>query len=269
MALVTRYPFDGAAGVASTFVFERGEAITIDPAGNGSVAFEAARPVVSNGGSEFVFENGTGIGGGGAGTVVEDTVGDRNLSVRGGEAVAVSGVNGGGIDFGGEAYLNSTADGVYLPTLETSYSISVLLKISEFVNDIQQVIEMSAPDYGGRDELRIEFTNSSVNFHQDLDDGTILNIDAGWSATPGEWHHLAMVYEADQLRGYIDGTEYTTGSVGGGTPINEHNGEYQIAVDIGKGPYQFLHGALDDLRIRDDALSTNEVNDLYASYGLD
>jgi hypothetical protein len=78
----------------------------------------------------------------------------------------------------------------------------------------------------------------------------------------GQWHHVGLVYDLDGLRRYlyVDGTQVAqdTNSVGG----MPSNGGLYFGAGSMLEQNTFFSGLIDDIRVYDEVLSTEEVADL-------
>ncbi|MBI4311288.1 MAG: hypothetical protein HY681_05835 [Chloroflexi bacterium] len=86
--------------------------------------------------------------------------------------------------------------------------------------------------------------------------------DTGVSMTVGQWHHIALTLAPDDLKCYVDGVLKVTGTytqgadgIGTATPI-------YLGRSIGGAP--FFPGSIDDVRIYNRVLDSNEINTVKA-----
>lgn len=81
------------------------------------------------------------------------------------------------------------------------------------------------------------------------------------------WKHVVCVREGSQLRIYIDGTQVSTGAVGSGTPAYSYDARFGSMFFSGFSPPQYngMHGALDEFRIYNRALSATEIANMSGS----
>jgi len=81
------------------------------------------------------------------------------------------------------------------------------------------------------------------------------------------WYHVAATYDGTNMRVYIDGVEETSGAfpaaLSGPINVSSHN------CEIGSDGFSSIHfsGQIDDVRIYNRALSSDEIADLYVATG--
>lgn len=97
------------------------------------------------------------------------------------------------------------------------------------------------------------------------DQQTFYRVDADVSLTDGAWTHVAGTYDGASMRIYVDGEHLGTND-SPSRPIGVSSGPSRIGDYIGDG-YGFS-GAIDDVRVYNRALSSDEVAEL-ASMGSD
>jgi hypothetical protein len=92
----------------------------------------------------------------------------------------------------------------------------------------------------------------------------VLSLEAGKSVTHDRaltagWHHLAAVKANDRLKLYVDG-------VCVGESSNFDPSDYDLATEIplkiGVGQHDYFDGRMNDLRIYNRMLSTDEIAEL-------
>ena len=156
-------------------------------------------------------------------------------------------------------------DGLYLNN--HSFTISLWFKSPGGIDDSYLFHKgMHDSNYGGNGRwIGIEYKNSTLYFA--IDDNstkTVVSISSANKWFDNEWHHLACIrdVENDQLFFYIDGelkgsTTDETGEIGEteNLILGNRNGYFD-------NPYI---GALDELKIFDSALSSNDVEEIYES----
>lgn len=81
----------------------------------------------------------------------------------------------------------------------------------------------------------------------------------GGSISLGDWHLFAGVYDGNQLSLYVDGVLAGSGSHGGA--VSMPAGDLKIGHRTVYGSY--IAGRVDDVRLYDRALSTQEIEDLF------
>jgi hypothetical protein len=118
-------------------------------------------------------------------------------------------------------------------------------------------------DNSDSDELRV-FTATSLS-----DNGSGGNAKtANANMVAGNWYHVAFVYDgdgatnADRLKVYVDGVEKTL-SFAGSIPSFLQNSSASVKIgEFGGVLHRYFNGVMDDVRIYNRALSTQEVGGL-------
>ncbi|MDP3989038.1 MAG: LamG domain-containing protein [bacterium] len=77
----------------------------------------------------------------------------------------------------------------------------------------------------------------------------------------GEWNHVVLVFDGTSLTIYQDGV-YANSSTFAQTSVNVNASDFYISNQFATNFYRF-HGDIDDVRVYNRALSTDEVNHLY------
>jgi len=84
----------------------------------------------------------------------------------------------------------------------------------------------------------------------------------------GRWHHVVADYNrSNNLNVYVDGNRIASGSISAASILNQSNSLPLILGKLSEGSYwgpQYYCGCIDDVRIYNRALSSNEVAQLYA-----
>lgn len=127
--------------------------------------------------------------------------------------------------------------------------------------------------------LIIEVGHSPVHFRSSRLYFTIFSNDCGyptfcydsWSGLEtGKWYHFVAVVGEDYNTGYLNGVEMTERHYNFGSPQTSQFFEDALSHEafwLGKGYWdgepKFLKGAIDELKIYNKALSSEEVNNLY------
>ena len=92
-----------------------------------------------------------------------------------------------------------------------------------------------------------------------LKTNTFQDIDTSTSANDGEWHHIAATYDGLFLRTYIDGVEDSNSPVAQSGLIPNTNASLRIGAMSDIGYEQFFQGAIDEVRIYNNALTQDEI----------
>lgn len=127
-------------------------------------------------------------------------------------------------------------------------------------NNVFAIRESNDQTGGSGPGNHIEFrvTDSSGNWQKALSNSAVTPL--------GQWQHIAMVYDGDDLIGYVDGNEVARETIGPVT-TNAPSDPTQIGANFSSGSAidGFLDGGLDDLRFYDHALSSSDVQALAPS----
>ena len=98
-----------------------------------------------------------------------------------------------------------------------------------------------------------------------LYDGTDWRIPStGVSISHGVWHHFVGVYSPPYEIIYLDGTEKLNENIGSFS-INTSTNNLWFGAHVDKS--EFYDGVIDEIRIYNRALNSNEILDLYNNYG--
>ena len=207
-----------------------------------------ASDIFSNLQGHWTFDEGTG-----------GTVGDASANgytgTIGGNPAWIAGQNGGNaLDFDGSG--DSVSFGA-TPVLSTpsTFTVSAWVNHEAPANAWQSLVDKRDTAYDGYD-LYLD-KNSRAFMRVNLETVTGSTV-----ITPGQWHHVVGIYDGSQLLLYVDGVLDATANVGTLTI------DAQASLLFGEnfaGGNSFLHGALDDVRIYDRALSADDVAALHAA----
>lgn len=75
----------------------------------------------------------------------------------------------------------------------------------------------------------------------------------------GEWYHIALTYDGNILKLFVNGQLKNTKSIAGNLKIN--NREFSIGSD--NGSQKFFNGNIDDVKIYGNAISQTEIQEIY------
>jgi len=119
----------------------------------------------------------------------------------------------------------------------------------------QSAIERTSGWGAGEYNLLGDYGNAVLLQIFDLDDGCDDELQAG-NVLDGEWRHIAATYDSSEIVVYVDGDD-----VGGG-PCDGEIAEVATPLYIGSrgGGSRFTHGAYDEIRIYNRAMSKDEIN---------
>ena len=194
----------------------------------------------------------------GSGTTAADSVGNAALSLVNG-AGWTTGKFGSALAVNGNGQF-ADAGKALLQTTDANYSVSAWVKLNAAGGAFQTIASQDGADtsvfflqYSGADKT-FAFSFASVRALSSI--GT---------PVPGQWYHLVGVRDiaAGKLSIYVDGKlSGSVGVLGNSTPTTGN-----FVIGRGKfngGPVDYLNGAVDETRLYDRALSSDEVATLYA-----
>ena len=125
------------------------------------------------------------------------------------------------------------------------------------------------PRGGGDDGLRMEFRTNNNRFQIENGAG---NLQGDTSVTDDDWHHIAVIHNANSDIQYpnsiiyLDGFDDTRLTTGNGTLLNSSS---DLDVTIGREhdrDARWFNATIDDLRIYDRELSAVEIRALVGMY---
>jgi len=179
-----------------------------------------------------------------------DVIDSVNLSAGAGQPAYGEGRTGGGVEFDG------TDDYLYTPLAPfmPSQTVCVWVKTS---NSGQSVLGWSDghPTHGTMDRNIYFNADGTVTFRIWTGQTTIVT--SNGPVNDGEWHHLAVGYtEGEQMWLYVDGVfESSTDS---SNIWNSYNTPY-FTAGIESMVSTYFTGAIDDIRIYDEALTQDQI----------
>lgn len=103
-------------------------------------------------------------------------------------------------------------------------------------------------------------TDDKLNFWGSNDDFT-----TGEELTTGQWYHVAITYDGDDVAVYLDGDNAADGV----RSKNLDTGDDETTIGARMGGRVSIEGRIDDVRIYDKALSSSEISNLYTSGRID
>jgi len=183
------------------------------------------------------------------GSVAHDAVGDADATLT--NATWVPGVGGGSaVSFAGDGQADT---GQSLVDTAKSYSVSAWARLDQAEGAFQTVVSQ---DTGSASAFFLQYSGQDQRWAM-----SFVGLRALSPTKPevGRWYHLVGVRDADSgtLSLYVDGTRVATEKACLADGSTGH-------TVIGRGEFggnkvDFLHGAVDDVRVFDRALSDEEV----------
>jgi hypothetical protein len=143
-------------------------------------------------------------------------------------------------------------------------TVSLYVKFAE--NDRRQVLLTNTADSqtGDNGFQVVKTASNTLQFMvgNGSSSGYFISAQTSLEITDSEWHHVAMTFTGNSLKGYIDGVQRCSSSSTSGS-----EGSSSLALRFG-GPHEpintFLNGSLDEIKLFDRALSASEVEELGA-----
>jgi hypothetical protein len=150
-----------------------------------------------------------------------------------------------------------------LPSLSNTFTYSTWINVSAFTTDYPNISHIMGMDsWGGSAFLRI----GDAGIDNDL-----LQLGIGWWSVVGTthlvtntWYHVAATVADGVMTLYLNGEVEAIGSVGGFSS----NATFVIGNGLaGGGGSRGLHGKIDDVRVMNRAMSSNEISALFHEGG--
>ena len=193
----------------------------------------------------------------GSGDIVADSSGFGRNGKLIGDPNWIDGIAGGALEFDGDGdYVDMGKDPDF--DIKNQITVSVWIKVNAFDKDWQNVI--SKGDRAWR--LQRNWNKSTLEFAcsglvvPGTDWGPVFgNMDVN----DGHWHHVAGVYDRQNIYLYIDGNLDASTTAAGNIRVNDE------PVYIGENsqtPNRFWNGLIDDVRIYSYALSAEEISEI-------
>jgi hypothetical protein len=186
-----------------------------------------------------------------------------------GAASWVNGKIGGGIDFDGDNNQVNMGDPTTLQ-LTGSMSISAWVNSNDFSGQGAECCTVIANKLGFSPNrgysLQTSPSDGNFRFYIASNGTTLASIFSATVASTGFWYHLVGVYNAasQTMDIYVNGT-LDNGTLTGTVPASQHSNNGQDFMIGGREDHADMHfdGTIDEVRIYDRALSSEEVRRLY------
>lgn len=166
-----------------------------------------------------------------------------------GSPANVAGVTGRALKFSANSHGVATASEVPV----RFYTFAAWVKSASLRTGYWQRIVMAGTDYAGY--LGTDSTGRSFTaFVRKWDDDP--NDRFGNSADTANWHHVAMTYDGDTMKCYLDGALAVT------KPLTHEIKEYSMKLGIGNNANpnnEYWNGVIDEVYVFDRAISAEEV----------
>jgi hypothetical protein len=187
------------------------------------------------------------------GTTAKDSSGGNHNGTLNGNAKWAQGKIGGAVELDGKSGFVQIAD-------KSAFDIAGQVSIACWANIRSVPYEYTAIVTKGDSSWRLSTVQLERKFHCSVNNYTNITLDGSTTVAAGEWHHVAMVYNGDEIRIYVDGKLDATKPWKGGIAVNDFD------VLIGENAEQkgrSFDGLIDDVRIYNYALKEVDIMALY------
>jgi hypothetical protein len=187
------------------------------------------------------------------GNTVKDSSGNNHNGTLIGNAKWAQGKIGGAVELDGKSGFVQIAD-------KSAFDIAGQITLASWVNIRSVPAEYTAIVTKGDSSWRLSTAQRERKFHCSVNNYNSIILDGSTEVAANEWHHVAMVYNGDEIRIYVDGKLDATKPWKGGIAKNDFD------VLIGENAEQkgrFFDGLIDDVRIYNYALKDFDIMALY------
>ncbi len=187
------------------------------------------------------------------GRTAADSSGNNHNGTLVGNAKWTQGKIGGAVDLDGKSAFVQIAD-------KSAFNIAGQITIACWANLRSVPTEYSALVTKGDNSWRLSTIPGQRKFHASVNDWQRLMVDGSTEVTANEWHHVAMVYNNEEVRIYVDGRLDAAKVWKDGIAVNDFD------VLIGENAERkgrFFDGLIDDVRIYNYALKESDIMALY------
>ncbi len=187
------------------------------------------------------------------GTATADNSGNNHNGTLIGGAKWAPGKIGGAIDLDGKSGFVRIAD-------KSAFNIAGQVTIASWVNIRSVPSEYMAIVTKGDSSWRLSTAQQQRKFHCSVNNYNNIVLDGSTEVPANEWHHVAMVYNNEEVRLYVDGRLDAEKPWKDGIALNDFD------VLIGENAEQkgrFFDGLIDDVRIYNYALKDSDIMALF------
>jgi hypothetical protein len=187
------------------------------------------------------------------GSIAKDSSGNNHNGTLVGNAKWAQGKIGGAVELDGTSGFVQIVD-------KSAFNITGQITITCWANLRSVPTEYSALVTKGDNSWRLSTTPGQRKFHASVNDWQQLMVDGSTEVAADEWHHVATVYNGEEMRIYVDGRLDAAKPWKGGIAVNDFD------VLIGENAEQkgrFFDGLIDDARIYNYALKESDIMALY------
>jgi hypothetical protein len=177
----------------------------------------------------------------------------------------VSGKWGNALDFDGSNDYVSVPDDSTMDFGTGSFSISLWVIATNYNSQCMMIINgTSGGGYSGK-RYGFRYDDDDVKFV--VDDNTTKTVVATTTnfLHGGAWHHVVAVRDRanDKMRIYVDGSQSVEGNDNTNNSIDSSSEPVYIGRDGIDSSSKYVDGRLDDIRLYDFVLSSDDVEDIY------
>jgi len=191
---------------------------------------------------------------------LSDSSGNGNTASNNGATSTATGKLGGAYSFDGNDYLDM---GIPSATqAQTSITLSAWVKSSDTSAGYRDII---ANQWQYQNSGIMLTTNGASTIHIPFSNGSALDsLDATYTVADGNWHHLAVTFNAGAIVIYADGVSRASKTSTIATQIG-YNGSNHLLIgkDSGDGGTEYWNGSIDDVQIYSRSLGSDEILALY------
>jgi tetratricopeptide (TPR) repeat protein len=187
------------------------------------------------------------------GTTAADSSGNNHNGTLVGGAKWAQGKIGGAVELDGKSGFVQIAD-------KSAFNIAGQVTVACWANIRSVPAEYMAIVTKGDNSWRLSTAQQQRKFHCSVNNYNNIVLDGSTEVAANEWHHVAVVYNGDEVRIYVDGRLDAAKPWKDGIAVNDFD------VLIGENAEQkgrFFDGLIDDVRIYNYALGESDIMALY------
>jgi hypothetical protein len=187
------------------------------------------------------------------GTTAKDSSGGNHNGTLNGDAKWTQGKIGGAVELDGKSGFVQIAD-------KSAFDIGGQITIASWVKIRSVPAEYTAIVTKGDSSWRLSTAQRERKFHCSVNNYNSIILDGSTTVDANEWYHVAMVYNGDEIRIYVDGKLDAT------KPWKDGIAKNDFDVLIGENAEQkgrSFDGLIDDVRIYNYALKDFDIMALY------
>ncbi|GAL86408.1 LamG domain protein jellyroll fold domain protein [Sporocytophaga myxococcoides] len=161
--------------------------------------------------------------------------------------------------FDGSSYIS-------LPTkdfINSNYTYAMWVSF-DHLNSVETVISIGAN--GGDQSIQVNSSVAGWAGGGYNSDGTVTGAIPGKYPSVDSWYHVILTRDNSSMKLYVNGQLEATASTSNKAPSYAKAPYYAVLGARGLEEIQFLKGKLDEVRVYNYALSTDEIGELYNSY---